>query len=574
MRALGLLVFIAVSAGVIYYARGRSGTELEFDIHKDHFQLDPAVQKYVWDIERRAHHLQMELGPQLDAALRSGDETAWNRIFPADAVVELPAGVREHDHGFVRLYESKQGAPATPQALFAALRAFLAPLASIDRAYVHFDDLSPAARDKMDGAWRGTWTIELQGRDAQGGRHEWKLRHRLHYLHLPGQPGTAEAFLAEARVVSSDRRVAPQPLFEDATAGSGLEVALLRDSLRDRTATFFHGTFLLDYDRDGWADVLVMDDPRVYLYRGLGAGRFVDRTLEAGLVGLERGSFENATIGDFDNDGYDDILFEVGGAGATARAQLWRNTREGAFVPVPQAQIPVADVGAGTLLDYDRDGLVDVYLPNSGPQNANRNAEGRWVGDRAGRPGVLLRNLGGFRFEDVTATANASGGRREIYGAAATDIDLDGDPDLLLVNHMGENLLLENDGKGRFLERPFARTFGGFSMGVATGDLDGDGDPDAYVANMSSRAGHRIHGNLRPVDYPGGLHKLILGFFDGDEVLRNTGDRDQQAGLEVVGQRTNGWAYGPAMIDFDGDGRLDIYLPAGMQSVDPREPDG
>ncbi len=576
MRALALLLFLAVSAVVIYSVRVRpkSAEQPAFDLLNDDFQLDVAAQEYVWEIERRAHHLQQELGPQLDAALRSGRGDVWSRIWAPTATIEMPAGPRVHDREFMAETEFELLEVVPGIALLEESLHWFGARDGIERAHVHFRDLSPDVYGDFDGSWTGTWSIELQGRDAKGGLHDLVFRHRLRFQHLPHRPGEAQAFLAGASLLSCQSRSAAQPLFHDATAQSGLAVSMLRDSHRDGTGTFFRGTFMLDYDRDGWADVLVMDEPIVYLYRGIGGGKFEDRTVESGLLALERGTFHNTTIGDFDNDGFDDILFEVSGVPVFARAQAWRNTGSGGFELVPTAQFAVPDVGAGTVIDYDRDGLLDLYLPNSGPRHPDRENAGRWVGDRVGRPGVLLRNRGGFRFEDVTEAANASGGRREIYAVSATDIDLDGDPDLLLVNHMGENMLLENDGKGRFNERPFARSFGGFSMGLATGDLDGDGDPDAYVANMSSSAGHRIHGNLRPEDYPGGLHKLILGFFDGDEILRNTGDRSKQAGLEVVGQRTNGWAYGPALIDFDGDGLLDVYVPAGMQSVDPHEPDG
>jgi hypothetical protein len=276
-----------------------------------------------------------------------------------------------------------------------------------------------------------------------------------------------------------------------------------------------------------------------------------------------------ATVADLDNDGYEDLLFDIS-AGTVHRAVAYKNRRDGTFAWEETAVVPSPYVGSATVFDYDRDGLIDVLRPNTGKPPEDWAEKARFIGDRSGRPSVLLRNRGDFGFVDVTERSNAGAGYRDIFAAGAADLDLDGDPDVVLANHMGENVMLLNDGAGRFEVSHFAHRFGGFSMGMTLGDLDGDGDADAYTANMSSRAGHRIHGNLRAEDFPKGLHTLVLGFFEGDEILRN----DPGPQLNMVQQRTNGWTYGPAMADLDGDGLLDIYVPAGFQSVDPHEPDG
>ena len=367
-----------------------------------------------------------------------------------------------------------------------------------------------------------------------------------------------------------DRR-APEPLFEEVTETCGIEWQALKDTYRDKIPTTFDETLLFDYDRDGWGDILVLDPPRHYLYRGLGNGRFEDATIRANLLSLPvPGAFiRNATIGDFDNDGYEDLLCDLmTPEGMTPAA--FRNGGDGRFSWVRHAVLPAHLVGSATVFDFDRDGLVDLLRPNAGDPLPDWRKQARFIGDRSGRPSVLLRNRGGFVFQDVTESANAGAGYRDIFAAGATDLDLDGDPDVVLANHMGENVVLLNDGNGRFEERTFASPFGGFSMGMTLGDLDNDGDPDVYNANMSSRAGHRVWGNLRPEDYPPGVHRLIAGFFSGDEVLRN----DPGVELKVMATKTNGWAYGPSVVDYDGDGLLDVYVPAGFQSVDPSEPDG
>jgi len=107
----------------------------------------------------------------------------------------------------------------------------------------------------------------------------------------------------------------------------------------------------------------------------------------------------------------------------------------------------------------------------------------------------------------------------------------------------------------------------------AVADYDGDGDPDLYVANMYSAAGSRVMGNLRQEDYPDGTFGLIRGFITGNELYRNDSNELQPIG-ETAQVSNSGWAYGPAVVDLDGDGALDLYSPSGYQSVSREEPDG
>jgi len=162
----------------------------------------------------------------------------------------------------------------------------------------------------------------------------------------------------------------------------------------------------------------------------------------------------------------------------------------------------------------------------------------------------------------------------DTFGAAWFDMEPDGDPDLFLANHMGPNVFWVNQGDGTFLKRSFDEGFGGFSMGVSVGDLDGDGDADLYVANMYSAAGMRVMGNLSAKDYPKNWFEHIQGFIVGNELYDNRDGKDMHPIGEDAGVSVSGWSYGPALVDLDGDGRLDIYSPAGFQSVTRGNPDG
>jgi hypothetical protein len=122
--------------------------------------------------------------------------------------------------------------------------------------------------------------------------------------------------------------------------------------------------------------------------------------------------------------------------------------------------------GAGVCLtDVDGDGRPDVFLA------------------RTDGPSALYRNLGDWRFEDITQQAGVAAPGRYATGCAFADVDGDGDQDLILVSLGGPNALFVNDGKGHFTEQTAGLTDRAGSMTIAVADVDGDGDLDLYVAN-------------------------------------------------------------------------------------------
>ncbi len=214
-------------------------------------------------------------------------------------------------------------------------------------------------------------------------------------------------------------------------------------------------------------------------------------------------------------------------------------------------------VGGGALLDVDDDGLLDVYLVQSGP------LPGTSLADSAAgaRPrNRLYRNLGGGAFADVTEHAGVGDTG---YGAAATaaDYDRDGRVDLYVMN-VGANRLYRNLGGGVFADTTEQAGVGGssWSSGAVFLDYDGDRDLDLFVVNYVVWSADRE----RPCLGPNGLRNYCRPAEyqpAPDTLYRNEGD----GRFVDVGGRTGvgsvaGPGLGAAAADFDGDGLVDLYV--------------
>src|SRR5262249_25447086 len=131
---------------------------------------------------------------------------------------------------------------------------------------------------------------------------------------------------------------------------------------------------------------------------------------------------------------------------------------------------------------------------------------GSWLSGRAGkpRPNRLWRNLGNWKFEDVTESCGGvDGGGRSTFTALWLAANNDGRPDLHVTTECVHGILYVNQGNGKFRAHPIVDKPADFvTMGAAVGDIDNDGNIDIYSANMYSKAGSRVMSNLRPDAYP------------------------------------------------------------------------
>jgi hypothetical protein len=246
---------------------------------------------------------------------------------------------------------------------------------------------------------------------------------------------------------------------------------------------------------------------------------------------------------DFDGDGRED-LFVAGGDGN----RLWRNRGDGTFEDVAVKAGVAGQTGeaVGALaFDYDGDGRTDLYVTY------------------IEKPNLLFHNKGDGTFEEVGKQAGVAFSDYST-SAAAIDYDRDGKPDLYVLvygprdrgpniqaNNAPPNRMFHNDGNGKFTETTKATRTGdtGWGLAIQCADLDGDGWPDIYVAN----------------DF--GNHTYLHNERDG--TFKN---RASKAGV-----LDPGFGMGVAIDDYDGDGRLDLYVsnysfPMNWFLKDPRYP--
>ncbi len=337
------------------------------------------------------------------------------------------------------------------------------------------------------------------------------------------------------------------------------------------------GVALLDYDNDGWLDVYLLNGstyaaykgkepaPRAALFHNNRDGTFTDVTARAGVAN-ERWGF-GVAVGDFDNDGWEDLYVANYG-----KNRLYRNQGNGTFVDVAEkAGVTLGGWSAApTFGDYDGDGRLDLFVagylefdvdrpPAPGSDVVAGNfcqyrGQPVMCGPRGlkGERDYLFHNNGDGTFTEVAAKAGVSD-PNGYYGFAAAfvDVDDDGRVDLLVANDSTPNFLYHNRGDGTFEDLSYPSGFAlnengreQASMGLAFSDYNHDGRLDVYVTNFSD-------------DYN------TLYRNDGEN---NFTDISFQAGVGETSIPFLGW--GTGFLDFDCDGYADLMAVNGHVYVD------
>ena len=356
-----------------------------------------------------------------------------------------------------------------------------------------------------------------------------------------------------------------QPSFRlvDVTAGAGLRFQHHNGGYGQKLLpeTLGSGCAFLDYDGDGWQDILVvngMDWPgharrrsTLGLFRNNRNGTFSDVTRSAGLDVEIYGM--GVAVGDVNNDGFPDLLITCVG-----QNRLFRNTGKGTFVDATRTSGLAGRTAFSTSalwFDYDRDGFLDLFVCNYVKWSAEHDVfcsrDGKqksYCTPEAYRGDTcwLFHNRGNGTFEDVTATSGIFDTSSKSLGVAMLDDDQDGWPDLFVANDTQPNKLYRNQRNGTFKEVAIGAGLA-FSadgkaragMGVDAGVLDASNQATLAITNFDNE----MIGLYRP---------LGRGLYE---------DVAMRAGIGAASRTTLG--FGCAFADFDLDGALDLVVANG-----------
>lgn len=317
---------------------------------------------------------------------------------------------------------------------------------------------------------------------------------------------------------------------------------------------------ICDFDNDGWNDIYFTNSAtgsHNALYRNLHNGKFQDVGDSLGVGDVNKpgtGSSMGAVWGDFDNDGFQDLLLYKWG-----KPELFRNDSGRRFINVTQGSGLPAWVNANSAiwLDFDNDGLLDLFIGGYYNEQFDMQhlktsmimPESFRYANNGGRK-YLLKNMGHGHFQDVTQAYGLTS-TRWVLAAGAADFTGDGYPELFVSDDYNVDEFYINEGGKRFVEQGRKAGIGFIpksGMSVSFGDLDNSGRTGIYTTNITEE-GILIQGNnfWKP-----------KGPESADPSFVNL--------AQLAGIYNAGWSYGAQFGDLDNDGNEDLYVANGYIS--------
>ncbi|HXG25077.1 MAG TPA: CRTAC1 family protein [Chthonomonadales bacterium] len=359
---------------------------------------------------------------------------------------------------------------------------------------------------------------------------------------------------------------APHVIFQDVTAQIGIHFRHVNGAAGKKLLpeTMGAGCAFLDYNNDGWLDVLLIngtywpgnprrESPTLRLYRNENGRRFIDVTREAGLNVEMYGM--GVAVGDYDNDGWDDLYLT-----GVGKSRLFHNEAgsKGRLFREVTARAGVSSPGwatSATWVDYDRDGLLDLFVCHYvqwTPQTDrffSLDGIHRSYSTPEQYPGETCRlyhNEGGGKFVDVTRSAGIYSTRSKALGVVICDFDQDGWPDLVVANDTEPNFLFHNQGNGTFKEVALATGIAMSESGKAK-------------AGMGVDAGDERNN---------GWDSIVITNFSGEQLTLyrrdSTGHYLDEAARSGIGSASQLYlGFGTFFFDYDSDGWLDIFVANG-----------
>lgn len=545
--------------------------------------LPEADRKFLWDAESIGLELGRSAWPQLSAAIRTADGDAISAMFAEgfQAEVSLKPEQIEVEREFGRFQRSESAGDEWKRLDASDFTKWLLEHrgqfgTSSHAVSFSLKAISPVERDKPDGDWQGTVAMEIRGVQQSGSRRELVVLLEFRSV-CPQRKKLVEGrWMRSCRVLQVNTAYSRQPLMREVAKQSGLPRDLHDNWTAGGNLVNTGGVYFCDYNRDGCLDVFLMDTSKfapLMLYRGSPQGEFVDVTRQVGLDSAPPAL--HAAVADLDNDGWEDLVLPGVAIFRNVNGKHFDDlTNRSNLAPLIASHGPLVNITGIAVADYDRDGRIDLYVTRGDARNFK---SGSWIDGKSGMQwqNQLLRNVGGGSFKDVTEATGTSGDHRSVFTAAWLDANNDGRPDVYVIHEFGPGVLLIQRPDGTFQKHQLSQRSSDFgSMGLAAGDINNDGEIDLFVSNMYSKAGNRVIDNLPSDHYDDEIMRKLRRMVAGSELYVNRSELDFEAIAKRVQVSKIGWGWGPALVDLDNDGWLDLYSTCGFISHDRKKPDG